>query len=307
MQRKRNFFWRLLTRDIRCDGVLVKDIDPMHRLEPFIFPTRHESIVYFREKFDVTHTLEYLKEKNASCPSQKMTLFHVFLAAIVRTAALKPKLGRFVMGKRIYERNEMQISFVVKKEFTESSRMFVVKENFLPTDTLSDVAERVRASVERAREKGNTESENLIRSFSKMPGWMITIVVGFLRLLDNLGLLPASIVRSDPFHTGVFVTNVGSIGVGAPYHHLYEWGTTSVFVALGKYAEEWVLDGEGKPAKRTFVEVTFTVDERIADGLYLAGALQLFKKLMEQPEELEKPLEIGAGRDAQDRQRKIYK
>jgi hypothetical protein len=270
----------------------------MHRLEPFIFPTRHESVVYFREKFDITRALEYLREKNACHPPRKITLFHVFLAAIVRTAALKPKLGRFVMGKRIYERNEMQISFVVKKEFTESSRMFVVKETFLPTDTLSDVVERVGASVERAREKGDTESESLIRLFSRMPGWMITLVVGILRLLDNLGLLPASIVRSDPFHTGVFVTNVGSIGVGAPYHHLYEWGTASVFVALGKYTEEWVLDEEGRPVKKNFVEVTFTVDERIADGLYLAGALQVFKRLMEQPEELEKPLEVGVGTNA---------
>lgn len=269
----------------------------MQRLEPFIFPTRHESIVYFRERLDVTHTLEYLREKNAGNPPRKVTLFHVLLAAIVRTAALKPKLGRFVIGKRIYERNEMQISFVVKKEFTESSRAFVVKETFLPTDTLLDVVERVGASVARAREKGDTESEHLIRLFSRMPGWMITLVAGVLRLLDNLGLLPASIVRADPFHTGAFVTNVGSIGVGAPYHHLYEWGTASVFVALGKYADEWVLNEEGKPAKKTFVEVTFTVDERIADGFYLASAFQVFKRLMEQPEELEKPLAAGAGKD----------
>ncbi len=248
----------------------------------------------------------YLEGKNGSGTSRKIKLFHVFLAAIVRTAALKPKLGRFIMGKRIYERKEMHISFVVKKEFTEPSRILVVKETFLPTDTLSEVVERVETTVERARQKNDTKSEDLIRSFSRMPGFMITVVVGILRFLDYLGFLPASFIRSDPFHTAAFVTNVGSIGVGAPYHHLYEWGTASVFVALGKYTEEWVLDEGGKPTKKNFVEVTFTVDERIADGFYLASALKLFKKLIEQPEELEKPLERGANPSAGEHEGKVH-
>ena len=265
----------------------------MHRLEPFVFQTRNESVIYFREKIDITHTLAFLKEKNSIGLSGKLTLFHVLLAAMVRTAALKPGLNRFIAGKRIYQRNQMQISYLVKQEKIERTRMLAVKETFHPEDTLEKIAGKVQASIQRARLESSADSESLIKTFSKMPGWLISFIVALLRWLDNFGLVPESITHSDPFYASAFVANIGSLGVNAPYHHLYEWGTVSLFVAMGKYTDEYVLNSEGKPVKKTLVEVTFTVDERIADGFYLAQALLTFKHLMEHPEELEKPLKGG--------------
>lgn len=289
---------RFLTRGYRRDGTWLKDTNPMHRLEPFIFKTRNGSIIYFREKLDITHALEYLKEKNLNRPPEKkITLFHVLVAAMVRTATLKPGLNRFIAGKRIYQRNKMQVSYLVKQEKTESARMLAVKETFCPSDTLDRVADQVLVSVDRARHENAADSESLVKTFSKLPGWLISLVVAILRWLDNFDLVPESITSSDPFYASAFVANIGSLGVNAPYHHLYEWGTVSLFVAMGKYAEELRLDQTGKLIKETFVEITFTVDERIADGFYLARALQTFKQLMEHPEELEKPVERGINSD----------
>ena len=291
---------RFLTWGYRRDGTWLKDINPMHRLEPFIFKTRNASCIYFREKLDITHTLEYLKERNLNRSSEKkITLFHVLMAAMVRTATLKPGLNRFVAGKRIYQRNKMQISYMVKQERTEAARMLAIKETFHPLDTLEQVADKVSLSIDRARRENAADSENLVKTFSKLPGWLILLVVAILRWLDNFDLVPESITSSDPFYASAFVANIGSLGVNAPYHHLYEWGTISVFVAMGKYADELSFDFTGKLVKKTFVEITFTVDERIADGFYLTRALQTFKQFMERPEELEKPVEGGAANDTE--------
>lgn len=289
---------RFLTRGYRRDGFWLKDANPMHRLEPFIFKTRNGSCIYFREKLDITNTIDYLQERNLNrSPEKKITLFHVLMAAMVRTTTLKPGLNRFIAGKRIYQRNKMQISYLVKQEKTESARMLAVKETFDPLDTLDQVASKVLLSVDRARHESAADSESLVKTFSKLPGWLISFVVAILRWLDSFGLVPESITSSDPFYASAFVANIGSLGVNAPYHHLYEWGTVSLFVAMGKYADELIWDQNGKLVKKIFVDITFTVDERIADGFYLARALQTFKQLMEHPEELEKPVEEGMHND----------
>ncbi len=283
------FLTRLISPHSRRDGILLRRLDPLHRLEPFLFPTRNQSVIYFREKFDVTHTVKYIQEVRVEDPSLKMTIFHILLAAMVRTAALKPVLNRFVAGKRLYQHKNHFISFMVKLEKTESARMMALKVPFCPTDTLREVTRKVQEAVERARGENRVESDRLVEKFSRLPGFVISLAVIFLRFLDRFDLLPEAMVRSDPFYATAFVSNLGSIGVNAPYHHLYEWGTVSIFVALGKYYQEWVLDEEGKPTPKNFVEVTFSIDERIADGFSLAQAFQLFKYFMEHPEELENP------------------
>jgi hypothetical protein len=37
-----------------------------------------------------------------------------------------------------------------------------------------------------------------------------------------------------PMWSGIFMTNVGSFGLDAPYHHLFERGNCPVFLAMGK-------------------------------------------------------------------------
>ena len=92
--------------------------------------------------------MEYLQERNLNqSPEKKFTLFHILMAAMVRTATLKPGLNRFIAGKRIYQRNKMQISYMVKQEKTEVARMLAVKETFYPLDTLDQVAEKVLLST----------------------------------------------------------------------------------------------------------------------------------------------------------------
>lgn len=52
--------------------------------------------------------------------------------------------------------------------------------------------------------------------------------------LDKHGILPKAIIKASPFHTSAFLTNVASLGIDAIYHHLYDFGTTGIFLAMGK-------------------------------------------------------------------------
>lgn len=47
-------------------------------------------------------------------------------------------------------------------------------------------------------------------------------------------MLPRKLIDLSPFHTSLFITNLASINTSFIYHHCYEFGTTSVFLCMGK-------------------------------------------------------------------------
>ena len=47
--------------------------------------------------------------------------------------------------------------------------------------------------------------------------------------LDSPGM-----VEDDPLFTSIFIANLGSIGYPAGFHHLWEYGTASIFGVMGK-------------------------------------------------------------------------
>ncbi|NLP31406.1 MAG: 2-oxo acid dehydrogenase subunit E2, partial [Clostridiales bacterium] len=106
-------------RGDRRDARRVRDLDPMHQFMPYIMPIRTECEVYIHEKIDITDALAYLNEVNQLNTSYKVTLFHLFLAAISKTIVLRPYLNRFISGRRFYERDEVSLSFVGKKVFSD--------------------------------------------------------------------------------------------------------------------------------------------------------------------------------------------
>jgi len=110
--------------------------------------------------------------------------------------------------------------------------------------------------------------------------------------MDYYGILPKAIHRASPFHTSAFVTDLGSLGVGPIYHHLYDFGTTSVFVAFGGKLRRRELDREGRLVERKFVPVKLVNDERICDGHYYASAFRYMLGLFKQPELLERPPKV---------------
>ena len=146
------------------------------------------------------------------------------------------------------------------------------------------------AKAEDEKNKGN-DTDLTIRIVSALPGFLIKFVVWLLRSLDSVGLMPKFINRVSPFHSSAFVTNVGSIGLNPVYHHLYEFGTTSAFMAIGKKEVVNELQRDGTVLSKHVINMRFVLDERICDGYYFASAIKVFKHYVKHPELLLLPPE----------------
>ena len=125
--------------------------------------------------------------------------------------------------------------------------------------------------------------------FTHLPRWLMRIVMWGLHRLDFYGKVPYDLIKADPNYASVFLTNLGSIKLKAGYHHLSNWGTTSVFVIVGETTKKPVFHDDGSYELREVLPVGITLDERIADGYYYARTIRLVKKLIECPELLDRP------------------
>ncbi len=279
-----------MLRKSRPDGTLLRDLPHFTQILPYLIPRRTDASIFFEQEFDVTHTLEYIRGAKAM-HGDAVGLFTVCLCAGARTIALRPRMNRFVSGYRYYQRNEIIISFVVKRQLTDDGQEFVVTIPLRPDETLSSLAPRLRDYVLRARRGDGGTSDQTNALLVKLPPLVLRAAVRLLLGLDDLNMLPESFLKSLPFYASAFVTNVGSIGIDAPLHHLFNLGTCGLFVALGKVRRVLVTTEEGT-VERAVMTVTFTFDDRVVDGIYCARAVDLLRELVEHPEQLEEPPEL---------------
>jgi len=270
----------------RPDGTLLKDLSFFRRLNPLIMRNRTESTIFIPLKVDVTNTLKYVaklsKERN-----EKVSIFNIILMATARTFAMRPQLNRFVVGHNIYQRNEILMSTVVKKQLNETAEETSMKLSFQPHDTLFTSLDRIKKELTITRTDKGNEGDQELQGYAKWPFWLFKFILKVFRWLDRHNLAPASMLRTDPLYTSCYITNVGSIKLGAPYHHLYSWGTASLFLGVGEYYKDYVVNKEGQPEIRDIMDIIVSYDDRISEGIYGARAAQLLKSYIESPEELE--------------------
>jgi hypothetical protein len=277
----------------RRDGTLLTKKLPIFRImNPMLMPTRTGSSIFAPIHADVTETLKYLDKINAN-RQDKINLFTLLLTAITRTLALRPQLNRFVIGTDIYQRNEIVLSFIAKKELTEEGRESNVKMVFDPYSTIYDVAENLKSNLSEARSEEGSESDREMKFVEKLPVFLIRFVTKVFRWLDSHNLAPPGMINSDPLYTTCYLTNMGSLGmVEAPYHHLYDWGNCSLFIVIGKYTKRPILTNQLKIEIREIMEMVVTLDDRVSEGIYGLNAIRKFQDLLEHPEELERHPEI---------------
>jgi hypothetical protein len=284
-----------MLKKTRSDGTYIKDLPAFTKILPFFMETRLESSIYFEEEFDVTHARQFIREYNAAKPKGEphLSFFHVFLCTAARTVVTRPKINRFVSGHRYYQRNQINLNFVAKKEMTEEGEEINVKIPFSPYETLETVLPKVNEYVERSRGEEGNSSEDTNVFLMKLPRPIIKLVFKAVKFLDYYNLAPASLIDLDPFYCTAFITNVGSIGIDAPLHHLYEWGTCGMFIALGRMRKVKRPNKQGELENRVVVNVNFTYDDRISEGMYIGRAINVFKDFCENPEKLIEPPEVS--------------
>ena len=273
----------------RGDGRRIKTLLPYYKIIPYIMKERVDAQVYFEDEISIDAVEEYIKKKKEE--GIRMTHMDVVLAAISRTILEKPRLNRFIMNRRIYARNELCISLAVVRKLTEQDYVdTTVKFKVKPEDTILTLAEQVHAEVAKNKEATeNNSTDKLAALIMSLPNWLIKFVINIVIFLDNHNLLPKAIIDASPFHTSIFLTNLGSVGIDSIYHHIYNFGTTSGFLAMGGRKERIKDYKTGETEK--YMTFRFVMDERICDGYYYARAFSVFRRYMLNPELLEKPCE----------------
>ncbi len=273
----------------RYDGRLLRSLDPFYRITPYIMRTRVDAQDYFEDRIDLGPAEAWLRAQRAA-GRPELGFLHLFVAALVRTISQRPRLNRFVAGRRIYARNEILVSLAVKRRLHEDAPETVVKVRLEPTATVHEVRTALDAAIATARSPAaRTEADRTARILMLLPGFALRIAMALLRGLDAFGWMPRAVHRASPFHTSVFVTDLGSLGIKPIYHHLYEFGTTSLFVAFGAKERERVPGEDGRPVERKVLGLKVVNDERICDGHYYASAFKLLVALLRHPERLEAP------------------
>lgn len=280
-------------RGDRFDGYWLRDEVPaMNQIMAYLMPNRADNETYFTQEIDARPLDEYLAKKNEGLEKDKYTYFHIFLAAMVKCFVLRPRMNRFIAGNRVYQRDHISVSFVVKKHFSDSSTEALAYKRYGEKDTIDTLHSSILEEIYQLRRddvKDNTT--DFMEKLIKLPRWLLRIISKILFSLDSKGKVPYELIKADPNYSSIFLTNLGSIGLGSGYHHLNNWGTNSFFGVIGKkmMAPEWHEDGSSQV--RPVIPIGFTIDERIGDGFYFAGTLRLVRKLLENPELLELPFE----------------
>ena len=277
-----------IKRGDRRDGVWLRDLDPMHGILPLIYPNRADNEAFIQEQIDLTALNAYLTEKTKEDPEFKYTYLHAIIAALVRTINLRPKMNRFISGGRIYQRNHLAIGFTMKKSFEDDAHEALWFRKFGEKDNIDAIHYRLKEDITNLRKAEVTDNTtDAMAMILKLPRFILKIVMSLLFYLDKRGRVPYDLVKEDPNYATVFLTNLGSIGLKAGYHHLSNWGTCSIFVVLGEKRKVPFYDEAGNVELREVMDIGFTLDERIADGFYYSKTIKIFKHLLQHPELLE--------------------
>lgn len=272
-------------RNKRRDGVRIKGLDAVHAIIPYVMPKRTEAEVSSTEKFDITELLKYMKERNEK-EDINLKLFHAICTAVGRTIYLRPKLNIFISGKTYYQRKNIILSFVVKRQFEDASEESLMFMDIRPDMNLDSVSKMILGDVSKVRKEKSNDLDKLMETVGKLPRFVLTGVFGVVKVLEYNGMMPKFLSSGDPNYATVLLSNLGSIGAGAPYHHLNNYGTCSLMMTIGTMYKEKVIMKDGSEQERDMVDCTFIIDERIADGFYFAKSLRITKYLLENPEAL---------------------
>ena len=273
----------------RPDGRRVKGIDPTVRITPYVMPMRCDAQVFLQHKADFELMSRYIAKKGVE--GEKLTYMQIIIAAFVRTVSQHPEINRFIMNKQFFSRKNCTVSFTMLKDPTSrDSEETAVKIKFDLTDTIFDVRDRMMEQIEKNRIPANKNFlDKLLAFLFAVPG-LPTAIIMLVRLLDRYGLCPGALLDELPFHTSMYITNNASIGLHHVNHHIYNFGSTSLFFGMGSVERTMVME-DGQPRMKRWLPIGITADERVCSGAHYAGFFACMSKHLNNPELLELPPE----------------
>jgi len=273
----------------RSDGRLLKSLDPFVKIVPYIMTRRSDAQNFYKQVVVCDNIDKFIKEKKEQ--GIELDYLHLFIAVYVRVLAQRPQLNRFVMNSRIYARKGIYISMAIKRTLKDEGEETTVKFSFTGKESLTEIIDIVNKTIDESIKVGTSNDvDKIAQKIMSLPNFIIRFLVGTLKMMDKYNLLPSKIIEVSPFHTSLFFTYLKSINLDYLYHHIYDFGTTGIFVALGKNKKMPVVEGNTITVKKC-CEIGYVIDERLCDGLYYSNSFKLAKKYLANPYLLEERLE----------------
>jgi hypothetical protein len=263
----------------RPDGDRIPDLSRMRKFMPFVSPRRNDALVLYQTEIELDNANAFLEELNSRRPADSQaTLFHLYLRAAAQAIQERSNINRFVAGGRLWQRNHLAITFSAKLELADGSPMVTVKRTFLEDESLDEMIDSILENL-RARRKGReNRSDKEMKLALEFPPFVIRAGLWLLDKANHWNLLTRKMIDDDPLFATLFVANLGSVGLAAGYHHLWEYGTCSMFGVIGGFRRR--EDGV------EIMNVNYSYDERIEDGMYAGIAMDNLKAKLENPEQL---------------------
>ena len=274
----------------RYDGWRVRNVDAVFSVIPYFLRTRMDAQNYFEQRIPIDHIEAFIREHKEDIPG--LSIMHVVIASMIRLVSQRPYLNRFIMWNKIFARNYINFSIVIKRSLSDEGEETLIKPYFQPTDTLQDISRKILEEQNKNQKAGQQNSSDLIsKILGYLPDWLMRVVVFTLLWLDKVGLLPRFIEQASPWHCSLFLTNIGSIGVESIYHHLYEFGNCSIFLAMGKKSQRHTVNKAGDVKGYKSILLKYVMDERICDGWYYASSMRMLDRILMNPSVLLTPPE----------------
>ncbi len=275
----------------RHEGRRVRNLDPIIEAMPYLMPMRCDAMVFLGHDLEYEPLMRYIAEK-ARTEKIKITFMELVIAAYVRAISQVPEINRFIINKQYFNRTELTCSLVVLMDTEDDSvKENTIKIRFDPSDTIYDVRARVTKKIEENRKIEDVGGAiRIAKVVLKIPG-LTSLIVWTARTLDRYGILPGFLIDELPFHTSMFLTNNASIGLKSVFHHIYNFGNTSAFMAIGTPDRRYKMDAKGNTVRYATIPIGVTVDERVCGGATFAKMFKIMKQCLKNPKLLETPPE----------------
>ena len=262
----------------RKDADYIKPKDTIQAIMPFIMNKRCDAEVSSRVDMDITELVKFVDKKNKEDLGYKMTYFHAIAAVMAKTFNNREALNRFVKDKRLYQRKKLSFGFIAKNKLSDKGEERIICLDIDKKDNIMTLSKKMAVDVFKVRNEGTNDMDGILKVFTSLPKFILSLVVKIVLFLDRKGINPKALTEGDTNYVTLLMSNLGSIKTNSIYHHLNEYGTNSIVMTIGTIREE---------GKKKLVDLTFTLDERIADGFYFAKSVKLAEYIALNPELLE--------------------
>ncbi len=276
------FLWLALEfKTSRPDGDLM-NVPPYRRIMQYLMPTRNESVVYFEAFLDATNFEAWLERCKQVVPDANPT--QATVAAVGIGLSATPAMNRFVVGRRLYQRRGRWLTFsMLRKKLDREAKIGTVKREFIDGENFRDWCARVNSGISEERSGKKTSGDKELDLFNLLPRPLLIGAASLIGWLNHYNILPGFFIKDDPMHTSIFVANLGSLGMGPGYHHLYEYGTCPLFIMIGRIEDQpMVVDGQ--VVIRPRMHIRFSYDERIDHGLSARFGIDAVVRVLSDPQ-----------------------